>query len=95
MRILVWFSYSACAIIIHSVADGITRVLSVMCSDVLVLQVIHSSVVDTAVVFPHRRGPPFKRSLKNLMAEHLHKFIQDNVGACALFMLSIFSCVPV
>ena len=36
-------------------------------------------------MFPHRRGPPFKRSLKNLMAEHLHKFIQDNVGMCVLF----------
>ena len=24
-------------------------------------------------------GPPFKRGLKDLMAEHLKKFIQDNV----------------
>lgn len=43
-------------------------------------KVIHSSVVDTAIVFPHRKGPPFKRALKTLMAEHLQRFIQDSAG---------------
>ena len=43
-------------------------------------KIIHSSVVDTAIVFPHRKGPPFKRALKSLMAEHLQRFIQDSAG---------------
>ena len=44
------------------------------------LQIIHNSVVDTAIVFPHRRGPPLKRALRTLMKEFMQKFIQDNVG---------------
>lgn len=49
-------------------------------SDFLALKLIHSSVVDTAIVFPHRLGLPFKRALRNLMADHLKRIIQDNVG---------------
>uniref|UniRef100_A0A3Q2V8K9 REX1, RNA exonuclease 1 homolog n=1 Tax=Haplochromis burtoni TaxID=8153 RepID=A0A3Q2V8K9_HAPBU len=47
-------------------------------SDLLALKLIHSSVVDTAIVFPHRLGLPYKRALKNLMADHLKRIIQDN-----------------
>ena len=36
--------------------------------------------MDTALVFPHRRGPPLKRALRNLMKDHLNKIIQDDVG---------------
>ena len=46
------------------------------------LQLIHSVVVDTSVVFPHRIGPPFKRALRNLMAEFLKKIIQDDGKLC-------------
>ncbi|XP_075400566.1 RNA exonuclease 1 homolog [Tenrec ecaudatus] len=48
-------------------------------SDLLALKVIHSSVVDTAVLFPHRLGLPYKRSLRNLMADYLRQIIQDSV----------------
>ncbi|XP_060933880.1 RNA exonuclease 1 homolog [Limanda limanda] len=48
-------------------------------SDLFALKLIHSSVVDTAIVFPHRLGLPYKRALRNLMAEHLKRIIQDNV----------------
>lgn len=47
-------------------------------SDLLALKVIHSTVVDTAVLFPHRLGLPYKRSLRNLMADYLRQIIQDN-----------------
>lgn len=46
-------------------------------SDFKALKIIHRNVVDTALVFPHRLGLPFKRALRNLMAEHLQKIIQD------------------
>ncbi|GAB5567481.1 RNA exonuclease 1 homolog isoform X2 [Prionailurus iriomotensis] len=48
-------------------------------SDLLALKVIHSTVVDTSVLFPHRLGLPYKRSLRNLMADYLRRIIQDNV----------------
>ena len=41
-------------------------------------QLIHSKVVDTSIVFPHRLGPPYKRALRNLMADYLKKIIQDS-----------------
>ncbi|XP_062308574.1 RNA exonuclease 1 homolog [Osmerus eperlanus] len=49
-------------------------------SDLFALKLIHSTVVDTAIVFPHRLGLPYKRALRNLMADHLKRIIQDNVG---------------
>ncbi|XP_076977399.1 RNA exonuclease 1 homolog isoform X2 [Tamandua tetradactyla] len=48
-------------------------------SDLLALKVIHRTVVDTSVLFPHRLGLPYKRSLRNLMADYLRQIIQDNV----------------
>jgi len=44
----------------------------------LFYQIVHETIVDTSLVFPHARGRPFKRALKNLMSEHLHKIIQEN-----------------
>ena len=39
---------------------------------------IHGTVVDTSVVFPHRLGPPYKRALQTLMAEILLRIIQND-----------------
>ncbi|XP_069858058.1 putative exonuclease GOR [Dipodomys merriami] len=47
-------------------------------SDLLALKVIHSTVVDTALLFPHPLGFPYKRSLRNLMSHHLSQVIQAN-----------------
>ncbi|CAB4005196.1 RNA exonuclease 1 homolog [Paramuricea clavata] len=47
-------------------------------SDLRSLKIIHSTVVDTAIVFPHRLGLPYKRALKTLMAEFARKIIQDS-----------------
>ncbi|XP_075529336.1 uncharacterized protein LOC142560840 [Dermacentor variabilis] len=48
-------------------------------SDLRALRLVHGHVVDTAAVFPHRRGLPYKRALRTLMAEHLSKIIQNGV----------------
>ncbi|XP_071438999.1 RNA exonuclease 1 homolog isoform X2 [Hetaerina americana] len=45
-------------------------------SDLKALKLIHDTVVDTSLVFPHRRGPPLKRALKTLCAEYLQQLIQ-------------------
>lgn len=47
-------------------------------SDFKALKLIHSCVVDTSVVFPHKAGPPLKRALRNLMSEYLQKIIQED-----------------
>ncbi|XP_031553926.1 RNA exonuclease 1 homolog [Actinia tenebrosa] len=47
-------------------------------SDLLALKLVHSKVVDTSVVFPHRLGPPYKRALRTLTAEFLKQIIQDD-----------------
>ncbi|XP_076331647.1 RNA exonuclease 1 homolog [Tachypleus tridentatus] len=48
-------------------------------SDLKALKIAHNTVVDTSVVFPHKRGLPFKRALRTLMAENLNKIIQNDV----------------
>ncbi|XP_038625892.1 RNA exonuclease 1 homolog isoform X2 [Tachyglossus aculeatus] len=48
--------------------------------DLYALKLIHNTVVDTAVVFPHQLGLPHKRPLKQLMAEFLRRIIQNGVG---------------
>ena len=52
-------------------------------------QLIHSKVVDTSIVFPHRLGPPYKRALRNLMADYLKKIIQDSGELWKIFLLDL------
>ncbi|XP_037891689.1 RNA exonuclease 1 homolog [Glossina fuscipes] len=47
-------------------------------SDLKALKLIHSVVVDTSVLFPHKMGPPKKRALKTLCIENLKRIIQEN-----------------
>ncbi|XP_072717047.1 RNA exonuclease 1 homolog [Ciconia boyciana] len=48
-------------------------------NNLFVLKLIHDTVVDTSVVFPHRLGLPHKRALRNLMADYLRRIRQDDV----------------
>ncbi|KAM4807897.1 RNA exonuclease 1 homolog [Rhinophrynus dorsalis] len=66
-------------------------------SDLFALKLIHPTVVDTAIVFPHRLGLPYKRALRSLMADHLKRIIQDSVeghdsseDACSCMELMIW-----
>lgn len=47
-------------------------------SDLKTLKLIHSNVVDTSVLYPHKMGFPKKRALKTLCIEHLKKIIQED-----------------
>ncbi|XP_069820396.1 RNA exonuclease 1 homolog isoform X2 [Dendropsophus ebraccatus] len=49
-------------------------------NDLTALKLIHDTVVDTSIVFPHRLGLPYKRALRSLIADHLRRIIQDDVG---------------
>lgn len=46
-------------------------------SDLKALKLIHSCVVDTSILYPHKMGPPKKRALKTICIEYLKKIIQE------------------
>ncbi|XP_056591071.1 uncharacterized protein zgc:152968 isoform X1 [Triplophysa dalaica] len=48
-------------------------------NDLAALKIIHSSVIDTSMVFPHRLGPPHKRELNSLTGDYLRRIIQESV----------------
>ena len=33
-------------------------------NDLLALRIVHARVLDTAIMYPHPRGPPYKSALK-------------------------------
>lgn len=47
-------------------------------NDLIALKILHSTVIDTAHLYPHRRGLPFKRALATLSKEYLLKSIRAN-----------------
>ena len=46
-------------------------------SDLCTLKLMHQKCIDTSVVFPHKRGLPYKRALKTLMHEYCGLVIQQ------------------
>jgi RNA exonuclease 1 len=46
-------------------------------SDFKALKLIHDTVIDTSVLYPHKMGPPKKKALKTLCIDHLKKIIQE------------------
>ncbi|KAI1336848.1 hypothetical protein F5Y15DRAFT_392393 [Xylariaceae sp. FL0016] len=49
-------------------------------SDLKALQLTHPFIVDTAIIFPHNRGPPLKNSLKFLAQRFLKREIQNRAA---------------
>ncbi|PBP20335.1 exonuclease [Diplocarpon rosae] len=45
-------------------------------NDLNVLRLVHPTIIDTALLFPHKAGLPFRNGLKMLMATHLNRQIQ-------------------
>ncbi|KAH0839877.1 ribonuclease H-like protein [Lanmaoa asiatica] len=50
-------------------------------NDLKTLRIIHHQCIDTAIIFPHRAGPPYRRSLRDLAKEHLGISIQTGDGS--------------
>ena len=59
--------------------------------DLRALKMIHETVIDTSAVFPHKRGLPYRRALRTLMAEYLHIIIQNSEGILLYFAEIKFS----
>ncbi|KAJ8924651.1 hypothetical protein NQ315_000802 [Exocentrus adspersus] len=49
-------------------------------SDMKVLKIMHGTIIDTSVLFPHKMGLPHKRALKALASEYLRKIIQNDIS---------------
>ncbi len=58
-------------------------------SDLKVLRLVHLRVIDTAALYPHTKGAPFKRSLKHLARDVLGRDIQEGTGGS----LAVNCCV--
>ena len=77
-NILVFMPCASQRAVLWVVRSSLARSLDLTRCVVSLLQLVHSTVVDTAIVFPHRLGSPYKRALRNLMADYLKRIIQDN-----------------
>lgn len=49
-------------------------------SDMKALKIIHSNIIDTAILYPHKFGLPHKKALKTLASEYLMKIIQNDIN---------------
>lgn len=49
-------------------------------NDLNAVRVVHPTLIDTVLVFPHKAGLPFRLGLKGLMSTHLHRRIQVQHG---------------
>ena len=63
-------------------------------SDLRALKIVHMSVIDTSIVYPHSLGSPMRRSLKDLVRTELNGSIQNGEhnsaeNACAVVDLII------
>lgn len=62
-------------------------------SDMKALKIFHKTFIDTAQMFPHKKGLPYKRALRTLMVENLQSIIQEDAAhdskedACAALKL--------
>ncbi|XP_077544780.1 putative exonuclease GOR [Haemaphysalis longicornis] len=46
-------------------------------NDLRVLRLVHDTVVDTSIAFPHYRGLPYRRSLRSLVAAYLNRGVPN------------------
>merc|ERR1712061_495959 len=55
---------------------GPTKSLKEVQNDLRALKLVHMTVIDTSLVFPHYYGMPFRRSLKSIVQSYLKREIQ-------------------
>ncbi len=54
-------------------------------NDLQALKVLHRRVIDTSIIYPHPKGPPFRSALRFLASTYLNKSIQTGTsGHCSV-----------
>ncbi len=58
-------------------------------NDLIAMRIVHMRVLDTAIMFPHPKGPPHRSALRILASKFLQRTIQtgqhDSVSGAAHF----------
>ncbi|CAI9739765.1 RNA exonuclease 1 homolog [Octopus vulgaris] len=67
------------AVLLHYFSSQAILVGHSLENDLMSVKLIHSCVVDTSVLYPHRAGRPLKRALKNLTHDYLNTTIQEGI----------------
>jgi len=49
-------------------------------NDLNTVRIIHPSIIDTCILYPHPRGLPVRHALKHLMKKHLDRDVQQDGG---------------
>lgn len=49
-------------------------------NDLNAVRIIHPTIIDTVLLYPHRAGLPYRHGLKTLMSTHLNVKIQQETG---------------
>lgn len=85
--------------ILEFVSSGTILIGHGLENDLKALKIIHGTVVDTAVAFPHHYGLPYRRSLRSLVTTVLQRDIQtsshdsvEDALACIHLMLFRLAC---
>ncbi|SCU79536.1 LADA_0B01354g1_1 [Lachancea dasiensis] len=66
--------------IIRLVSSGDVLIGHSLQSDLNVLKLRHPRIIDTAVIYEHKAGPPFRPALRYLASEYLSQDIQNSEG---------------
>lgn len=49
-------------------------------NDLNAMRIVHPTIIDTILLFPHKAGLPYRHGLRMLMDKHLNKKIQQETG---------------
>ncbi|KAE9389632.1 hypothetical protein BT96DRAFT_967950 [Gymnopus androsaceus JB14] len=66
---------------LSSIRQTLSMVGHALENDLKTLRLVHHRCVDTVFLYPHPRGAPYRRSLRDLAREHLNTAIQEGGGS--------------
>jgi DNA polymerase III epsilon subunit-like protein len=53
-------------------------------NDLRACKFVHTKIIDTAIIYPHQRGPPYKNALRYLVSKFLRREMQRATGHCSV-----------
>ncbi len=53
-------------------------------NDLRACKIVHTKIIDTAIIYPHQRGPPYKNALRYLVSKFLRREMQRATGHCSV-----------
>ena len=53
-------------------------------NDLRACKLVHTRIIDTSVLYPHQRGPPYKNALRYLVTKYLQREMERSSGHCSV-----------